>query len=243
MMRPVEHYARRGASLSFTAGLAYGSSMVMAFAFAEALVGVCLAHPVRCVVHIAALKNRETRKRAERESATRLWARGDLADYGGGRGPSLNPCDEGTQRVEIVGPGTAGAVMHPRYHEQARIVLQMLEAATECLCHRRVIVHADERRQRRIAPSVVHDQLAAGAEERREVGVLAVGVESRDDRVEQCDLGGIAKIESQRIIRRIIKDEEPHELVLERELEWGEKKRNRNRSERIFDVKPTRGGP
>src|SRR5260370_39045258 len=60
------------------------------------------------------------------------------------------------------------------------------------------------------------------------------------DRVEQCDLGGIAKIESQRIIQRVIKDEELHELVLERELEWGEKKRSRNRSVRIVDVEPIR---
>src|SRR5260370_39042056 len=62
------------------------------------------------------------------------------------------------------------------------------------------------------------------------------------DRVEQCDLGGIAKIESQRIIRRIIKDEELHELVLERELDWRDKSRSRNRSVRIADVEPIRRG-
>jgi len=41
LMRPVEHYARRGASLSFAAGPAYGSSMAMAFALAEAF-GWCV---------------------------------------------------------------------------------------------------------------------------------------------------------------------------------------------------------
>src|SRR6266851_5064370 len=71
--------------------LAFALGMVSA---KEAMVSVRLAHPVCRVVHPASLINRETRIRAERESAPGLWARRHLADYAVGRDASLNPSDE-----------------------------------------------------------------------------------------------------------------------------------------------------
>ena len=77
----------------------------VAIAAAEAMVGVRLTHPVCRIIHPAPLIDRETGKRAERESAPRLWTRRHLADYAVWRDASLNPLDKRSQRIEIVGSG------------------------------------------------------------------------------------------------------------------------------------------
>jgi hypothetical protein len=143
--------------------LAFALVMVSA---KEAMVSVRLAHPVRRVVHPASLINRETRIRAERESAPSLCAGRHLADYPVRRDASLNPSDKRSQRIEIVRSGPACAMMHSGNHEQPGVVLQMLETAAQRLSDGAVVVNAHKGRERRIAPPVVHNQFAAVGEER-----------------------------------------------------------------------------
>ena len=71
----------------------------------------------------------------------------------------LHPLLKRGDGVKRVRAHAAGAVLHPRHHEQSREVVGVLGA--HLLLHGRVVVDRVVRLNQLIVPAVIHDQLAA----------------------------------------------------------------------------------
>src|SRR2546427_5966822 len=82
-----------------------------------------------------------------------------------GRLAVFHPLFERAHHVEAVRPLTASAMTHAGHHEQPIRALNLLLAA-ETLSDPLVVLHAVARRDLRIAPAVVLQQLSAAVEER-----------------------------------------------------------------------------
>src|SRR6185369_2676340 len=77
----------------------------------------------------------------------------------------LDPLLESGDRIERIRTLAAAAVAHPRHHEQTIAVLQV--GLLERLRHAVEVIDAVARRNLRIAPAVILNQLAAAIEKRR----------------------------------------------------------------------------
>src|SRR3954447_18360286 len=97
----------------------------------------------------------------------------------------LNPLLEGGQHLECVGPFTAAAMTHPWRHEEPVAIVHSA-SAVKCVEDAPVILRAVARRDLRIAPPVILNQLAAVIDERLEIWIervdrVSVGIfRSRD---------------------------------------------------------------
>src|ERR1051325_3055322 len=107
----------------------------------------------------------------------------------------LHPLLERADLVEVVGAFTAAAMGHARRHKETEAVVDVAAGAAGDLPHLLVILDRRERRDLRVGPAVIHQQLAAAREERLEIRIarvdvaadallellrIAVGVELRD---------------------------------------------------------------
>src|SRR5215471_20335189 len=90
-----------------------------------------------------------------------------------GRLALLYPLLEWRDFVEVVRTFAAAAVRHARRHEKTIIGVHLAGTA-RCLHDLVVIRRRVERRDLRIGPAVVHEQLAAPTEERLQVGIARV---------------------------------------------------------------------
>src|SRR5258708_39143512 len=90
-----------------------------------------------------------------------------------GRLSALGPLFERADHVEAIRPLATAAVPHAGRHEQAIGVRDPGPAANR-LQYARVIVRAVERRDLRIAPALILNQLPASLDERRQVGIEGI---------------------------------------------------------------------
>src|SRR5687767_13456559 len=103
--------------------------------------------------------------RAKRTSAARKGGTG--SDDGLRRLALLHPVDDGAEQIEPLQRGATAAMAHSRHGKQAARLLANLVQAAGVPGHALVIVDRVERREPRIAPAVVKQDLATAAEEAR----------------------------------------------------------------------------
>src|SRR5262249_49377617 len=85
----------------------------------------------------------------------------------------LHPLFERRDLVEVVRAFAAAAVRHPRRHEQTVVAADLARASRGL--HDLVVVHRRvERRDLRVGPAVIHQQLAAARGERIPIGIARV---------------------------------------------------------------------